>query len=306
MLLDTDRTQVRYRDRRTGQILTEQIPAEGGLRFFYENPVGRFLRSPLFGNPILSRLLGWQQDQSRSRRRIRPFVERFGIDLDEVERPLDQYPTFNTFFARRLKPGARPFFPDPDILCSPADGKALVFPALAEGIEFPVKGASVNLDSLLILAEDASPFAGGAALIVRLAPPDYHRFYIPDDGHAGVARPISGCCHSVNPIALRQIPDLFLRNRRAITWIDFTHFGPVAYVEIGAFGVASIVQTYAPGPVTRGQEKGYFRVGGSTLVLLFAPDAVRFDEDLVRDSATGLEVQVRTGERIGTTVASSP
>ena len=78
------------------------------MRFFYENPVGRLLRNPLFGNPILSRLLGWQQDQSRSHRRIRPFVERFGIDLDEVERPLDQYPTFNAFFARRLKPGARP------------------------------------------------------------------------------------------------------------------------------------------------------------------------------------------------------
>ena len=210
------------------------------------------------------------------------------------------------FFARHLKSGKRPFSPDPDIFCSPANGKALVFPELTDGTEFPVKGVSVNLESLLGSAEETSSFSsGGAALIVRLAPPEYHRFFFFDEGHAGVARPLSGCCHSVDPISLHRIPNLFHRNRCVITRIDTTHFGPVAYVEIGAFAVANIIQTYAPGPVTRGQEKGYFRFGGSTLVLLFAPDAIRFDEDLVRDSMAGLEVQVRTGEQIGTTPASS-
>ena len=295
----SDRTQVCYRDRRTGRILTEQIPAEKGLRFFYENPVGHLLRGPIFGNRALSRLLGWKQDRPGSRSRIRPFVERFGIDLDEVELPVDQYPTFNAFFTRRLKPGVRPFSADPDILCCPADGKVLVFPELGERVEFPVKGARVTPAALLGSVADSEPFAGGSALVVRLAPPDYHRFHFPDDGRAAAARLIPGHCHSVNPIALRRVPDLFGQNRRTVTRIDTAHFGPVAYVEVGAFAVASIVQTFAPGPVARGQEKGYFQFGGSTLALLFAPGAVRFDEDLARDSAAGLETQVRTGERVG-------
>ena len=295
----SDRTLVRYRNRRTGQISTEQVPAERGLRFFYESPVGRLLRGPIFGNRVLSRLLGWRQDRPWSRAQIRPFVERFGIDLDEVELPVDQYPTFNAFFARRLKPGARPFAADPDTLCCLADGKALVFPELADGVEFPIKGASVTPASLLASGADAAPFAGGSALVVRLAPPDYHRFHFPDDGRAAAARLVPGRCHSVNPIALRRVPDLFGQNRRTVTRIDTAHFGPVAYVEVGAFAVASIVQTFAPGPVARGQEKGHFQFGGSTLALLFAPGAVRFDGDLVRDSVAGLETQVRAGERVG-------
>lgn len=206
------------------------------------------------------------------------------------------------FFTRRLNPGMRPFAAKPKLLCSPATGRALIFPELAEGTEFPVRGVAVNLASLLGSSEEAGPFSsGGAALIVRQAPPDYHRCYFPDDGHAGAAAPITGCCQSADASSRHRIADLFHRNRCAITPIDTVHFGHIAYVEIGVFAVGSIVQTYAPGPVVRGQEKGYFRCGGCTLVLLFGPDAIRFDEDLVRDSAAGLEVQVRTGEQIGTT-----
>lgn len=293
------RTEVRYRDRRSGEIRVEQIPAEAALRWFYEKPIGRLCCRLFFGNSCLSRLYGHWQNRSSSRSAILPFIERFQIDLDEVEHPPDQYPTFNAFFARRLKPEARPFDSDPTALCSPADGKILVFPTLTPKVEFPVKGAFVTPAELLASADAAQTYDGGSALIVRLAPPDYHRFHFPDAGRAGPARLISGQFHSVNPIALNQTPDLFSLNQRAVAEIDTEIFGRVAIVEIGAFAVASILQTYAPGPVQRGQEKGYFQFGGSTLVLLFEPQRVTFDPDLVRDSATGLEVQIRTGARIG-------
>jgi len=298
--LTPPRTQVHYRDRRTGEIRVEQIPAETALRFFYESRLGILFRNLFFGNGTLSCLYGWWQNRSRTHRQIRPFIERFQIDLNEIELSLDQYPTFNAFFARRLKPEARPFTSDPAALCSPADGKILVFPELTPETEFPIKGSSVSPATLLASGEEAGPFAGGAALIIRLAPPDYHRFHFFDNGVAETARLIPGKYHSVNPIAQNRVPDLFHLNRRAVTLIDTERFGRLAYVEIGAFAVASIVQTYTPGPVRRGQEKGYFQFGGSTLALLFEPGRILFDEDLVFDSEKGLETQIQTGSRIGT------
>ena len=295
----SSRTEVCYRSRRTGEILVEQVPAENGLRWLYETAAGRLFGGLIFANATLSRLYGWRQNRFRTQRKIRPFVERFRIDLDEVELPLDQYPNFNAFFSRRLQPGARPFADDPQILCSPGDGKILVFPHLTEEIPFPVKGSSTTPVSLLACEEAAQAYFGGAALIVRLAPPDYHRFHFPDDGLASAAHLVRGGCHSVNPIALARKTDIFHLNRRAVTEVKSVNFGRLACVEIGAFAVASIVQTFVPGPVRRGQEKGFFQFGGSTLVLLFSPGAVRFDDDLVRDSAAGLEVQVTAGSRVG-------
>jgi len=175
----------------------------------------------------------------------------------------------------------------------------MVYPFLAEDVQFPVKGGSVTPASLLASEETGRFYDGGSALVVRLAPPDYHRFHFFDDGRAGPAWFVQGQCNSVNPIALLSLPDLFHLNQRAVTEIESVHFGRIAYVEIGAFAVGSIVQTYTPGPVHKGEEKGYFQFGGSTLVLLFQPGSVCFDEDLVQDSLAGLEVQVRTGEGIG-------
>jgi len=296
---ETERIEVRFRDRQTGEILVEQIPAEAALRWLYQTPAGRLFLGPVFGSRVLSCLWGWWQNRSWTRGKIRPFVERFQIDLEEMELPLDRYPSFNAFFTRRLKPGTRPFVPEPEALCSPADGKALVYPCLTGDLHFPLKGSSVTPASLLDSKAASQTYEDGSALVVRLAPPDYHRFHFPDHGQAGPARFINGWFHSVNPVALTRVSDLFHLNQRAVTEIDTARFGRIAYVEIGAFAVGRIVQTFTPGPVHRGQEKGYFQIGASTLVLLFAPGTVVFDEDLVRASAAGLEAQVRTGSRVG-------
>jgi phosphatidylserine decarboxylase len=95
------------------------------------------------------------------------------------------------------------------------------------------------------------------------------------------------------------VPDLFCRNKRALTLIDTDHFGRIAYVEVGAITIGSIIQTFQPGRVERGAEKGMFRYGGSTLVLLFEKGRLQFDADLLADSADGLEVKVQAGEAIG-------
>lgn len=294
-----ERIPLHYRDRATGEIRREVVPAEAWVRWLYGTRPGRLCGRALFGLSLVSRMTGWWQSSRWSRRHIHRFAACYGIDLGELADPVDELRSFNAFFTRRLKPGLRPFAASPDALCSPADGRALVFPALKDGVNFPLKGTRVSPADLLADAPLADRYRNGAALVVRLAPADYHRFHFFDDAQAQRARLIPGRRDSVNPIALATRPELFATNKRAVTLLETERFGSVAQVEIGAFGVASIVQTYTAGPVRRGQEKGFFQFGGSTVVLLLEPGIVVFDSDLVRDSATGLEVWVRTGEKLG-------
>ncbi len=290
---------IAYRDRRSGRLLNEQIFAGDALRWFYTPGAGNVVFDRLVNTAWFCDLYGRLQDGRGSAKRIPDFISRFHIDPAEFEKPLYTYRTFNQFFARKLKPDARPFAADPEVLPAPAEGKVLVYPHLESGTKIPVKGAAIGIESLLAGAEPHDPYRGGSACIVRLAPYDYHRFHFPDAGTAGRMWDIPGRYHSVNPLALARVPDLYCRNKRTVTRVDTARFGRVAYVEVGALCVGTIIQTFQPGTVLRGQEKGYFRFGGSTIVLLFEADRVVFDDDLLADSATGLEVQVQVGTRIG-------
>lgn len=290
---------VRYRNRASGELVVEKAPGLGALRWLYTKRSGQLCLRLIARHRLFSDLYGWWQMRAFTRRDIRPFVERYGVDPSEVEHPLDHYANFNEFFTRRLKTGARPFADKAETLCAPADGKLLVYPHLTPGTQLPIKGCHTDMAALLADAADPHYYAGGAALVVRLAPYDYHRFHFPDSGAAGPTQLLAGRYHSVNPIALRHTPDIFCLNKRAISEIETHSFGRIAYIEVGALNVASIVQTYAPGPIERGDEKGYFQFGGSTVVLLFAAGQVLFDNDLLEDSRNGLEAHVRTGEIIG-------
>ncbi len=297
--LDFATTDVCYRDRQTGEIVTEINSSASTLRWFYEDSLGFKVFNYLLNNQFFCWFYGKFQDLPTSCSKISKFVIQHHLDLEEIELPLESYWSFNDFFSRRLKTGARHFNADPDVFCAPADGKVLVYPQLQAETQIPVKGSSINIESLLDSEVDAQRFRRGVALIVRLAPYDYHRFHFPDRGKASAARYIRGRYHSVNPIALAKIPNLYCYNKRSITEFSSEHFGRIAYVEVGAIAIGSIVQTYNPGPVARGQEKGYFQYGGSTLVLLFEPDAIAFDRDLVRDSANGIENHVLAGSKLG-------
>src|SRR5262249_23031056 len=150
----------------------------------------------------------------------------------------------------------------------------------------PVKGAGVPLEDLVLDRVLAARYAGGSAAVLRLAPADYHRFHFPDAGRAGPTREIPGPLDSVHPIALESGAPSFL-NKRTVSELESEGFGRLLLVEVGALCVGTIVQTYAPGPVARGAEKGYFRFGGSTVVLVAERDALSFDEDLVRTTGEG-------------------
>ncbi|MEB3329254.1 MAG: phosphatidylserine decarboxylase [Candidatus Sericytochromatia bacterium] len=294
---------VRHRDRRTGEVVEEPIFAEATLRWLYEAPLGRITFRWLLNNKLFCALYGMRMDAPWSRRLIAPFISRFAIDMAEAERPAEAYRHFNDFFTRRLRPGARRWPTEPGRLGSPGDGKLLVYPRLAADTRLPIKGTACSPAGLLASDEEAAAFAGGAALVLRLAPPDYHRFHFPDGGTVGPTRDVPGGYDSVNPIALARVPDVFCRNKRAVTYLDSDHFGRVAIVEVGAITIGAIVQTCRPGRVARGDEKGLFRYGGSTVVLLFEPGRIGFDADLVAEAEAGLEVRVQAGDGIGRSLA---
>lgn len=288
-----------YRLRADGRTVDEPLPNEGRLRWAYETAAGAALFHPFFRWPLYSRLTALRLGALRSRALIPAFVERFGLDPAEFEHPPEAYASFAAFFERRLRPEARPLEGPPGRLASPGDGKLLAYPRLDPDARLPVKGSAIPVAALLGEAGDAAAFRGGGALVLRLAPYDYHRFHFAADGAIGPAREVPGALHSVNPIALGGRPDVFLRNRRTVSFQETPRFGRIAYVEVGAFEVGRILQTHPGGPAARGEEKGFFRLGGSTLVLLFEPGRARFDADLLDATREGLETQVRAREGIG-------
>lgn len=293
------RAEIQYRNRETGKMVSEVLVVPRLQSLLENHRMCWFLFNALLNNRLYCWWAGKRQDRKASRQNIPTFAKKHGIDLNEVELPLSQYPTFNAFFARKLKPRARPFSDDPDVFCAPADGKVLVYPQLDERTRLPVKGAHVDIASLLTAESLAQPYHGGSALVVRLAPGDYHRFHFPESGTASSAREIFGRYYLVNTIALSIKPDLFAHNKRTLTFLDTAHFGRIAYMEVAGWTVGRIAQTYTPGQVQRGQEKGYFLYGGSTVVLLFQPDVILFDDDLIHNTEADIEVQVRAGTRIG-------
>ena len=298
---------IEYWHRQKQVVETERIYGEGWLRFTYENPVGRLALHLLVRRAVFTWYLGWRMNQKLSATKVLPFIIDFDLDADEFAKSALAYNTFNEFFVRTLKPGARPVTPGANVTVLPADGRHLVFPDVDRADGFYVKGAKFTVAELLGEAhlpaaqqQLASRFAGGAMLISRLAPPDYHRFHFPVDGTAGEPRLIPGWFYSVHPVALRHNLRYLVGNRRMVTLVESPAFGPVAMVEIGATCVGRIRQSFVPGRrVAKGDEKGWFAFGGSCVVTLFGCGRIKFDDDLVKQSAQQRETYAKMGERVG-------
>ena len=283
---------IEYIDRATGKKVAESVMGDKALRFAYETLLGRTLWSVLFGSKFVSAIMGRRYDSPRSRTDIPKLASIPGCNAEEAEKPIAEYDSFNDFFTRRLKPGARPIG---DGVVSPADGRLMLYLAADADSPFPLKGATRSLRAVF---DDDAPAGRYDIAVVRLAPVDYHRFHFPCD--CRTPEPpcvLLGKYHSVNPIALLRYPNVYADNERQIVACD-ADFGRFWLVDVGAFGVGTIVQTYSGDVHAKGDEKGYFKFGGSTVILVTRAGALTFDADLVRNSAAGLETRVRCCERI--------
>jgi phosphatidylserine decarboxylase len=292
---------ITYWNRRAKQLEQELVYGEGALRWMYETQPGRALGEGLLSRSWVSGLYGSLQDTRWSARKIAPFVEKFAIPMEEYEDR--RFESFNAFFIRRFKPGARPFTTKPRELAAFAEARYFAMEQLDPAQRFPVKGIALSASELLGDAKLAAPFERGPAFIARLCPVDYHRFHFPDGGRIAAHAHRAGPLHSVNPLALQFKPDILITNERQVSILDTDNFGKLAYVEVGATMVGKIVQTHPEtAPFQRGGEKGYFLFGGSTVVVLGEAGAWKPDDDLLEHSLQGHETLVRLGERIGSRV----
>jgi phosphatidylserine decarboxylase len=285
-------------NRYTRKLEIEPICGEWFVRLAYGNFLGRLLQRLIFSRPLLSRIAGWYANRTRSAKRIQPFINRYGIPVEESQLDVSQFATFNEFFFRTLKPEARPIAKDRDNLIAPADGRYFYIPVLNQWTQIAVKGRRISLKKLIANVELAKKFEGGSALIVRLCPLDYHRFHFPCDSVPGKAQLIRGKLLSVHPLALRHC-NVFPTNKRMLTRMVTSH-GEVLMMEIGATFVGSICQTYTPHRYAKkGSEKGFFSFGGSTIILIFESNSLRVSCDIREMSQKNLETYVRMGDRIG-------
>lgn len=239
------------------------------------------------------------------------FMRRFHISLAEaeLERP-DAFTSFNDFFTRALKPGARPLDPDPQVLLSPVDGAVSQLGPIDGERIFQAKGHHYSVAELLGDAGLARPFLGGSFCTIYLAPNNYHRIHMPLAGRLREWVYVPGRLFSVNPSTARAMPRLFARNERVAAIFD-TQIGPFAMVLVGAFFVGSIETVWAgritpphrrstlaryqpvhPPMLDRGAEMGRFNMG-STVILLAAPGALSWNPVL------GPESPLRMGQPLG-------
>jgi len=301
------RQELVYYDRYAGELREERIYGEKLLRWTYETRSGGATLETAVKRAWFSSLYGRWADSARSAREVPRFIERFGVDVGEFLDPPDSFGCFNEFFYRRLKPEARPVAPGEDVASFPADGRHLVIENLDRAQTIYAKGQRLELADFLGDTALAARFAGGSAVLSRLCPTDYHRFHFPAAGIPAAPRRIGGPLYSVSPLALARRFDYLWRNKRQVTEVRGDTGPDYLFAEVGATNVGGIVDTFEPGrPVAKGEEKGYFRFGGSMVVMLFPPGAFEPDEDLRERSREGVELYARCGDRMGTLRCTSP
>ncbi|MBS0656135.1 MAG: phosphatidylserine decarboxylase [Verrucomicrobia bacterium] len=289
-----------YIERQTGNVEKEEILGEGAIRFLYgstllSRTIGRLVLNGFAKWPPCSAIYGWLQKRARSKRKIIPFINHFQVDASEFEQSPEQFSSFNDFFIRKLKSECRPISHSPAVI--PADGRYTFFTDLSSSTPFSVKNRTFCLKTILRDSTLATRYEGGSLVIARLCPTDCHRFYFPIDCVPGTTEEINGKLFSVNPIATKDNPWIWGANRRYLTILSSEHFGKVAFLEVGATNVGTVIQTYTPGKTYhKGEEKGYFSFGGSALLLFFERGKIEFSDDLLEASKRRLEIRCLIGQ----------
>jgi len=290
--------EIKFYNRYTAQMETEQVYGEAFLKWTYGNPLGKLALHSMVKRPAFSRWYGKRMDQPDSKSRVTPFIDDYELDTSEFADSPSSYSTFNEFFYRKLKAEARPIA-NTDIVF-PADGRHLGFDNIDKIDGFFVKGQTFNLDQLLANPDLSKRYRGGGLILSRLCPVDYHRFHFPVSGTPGPTRLINGPLFSVSPIALGRNLAYLWQNKRTITEIQTESLGTVLMMEIGATCVGTIEQTYQPDvAMLKGAEKGYFAFGGSSTITIFEPGKVELAEDLLRNSAQQIETYALMGDKMG-------
>ena len=288
---------IEFWNRRRQTQETESVYGSAGVSLLYGNPLGFALTNALLVRKSVSQLYGAFQGSRLSIRKISSFVEKFGVNMGDFEP--GPYQSFNDFFVRRFRAGKRVFPADLHTMGAFAEARYLAFAGLQPDSILPIKGLKLDASDVLGNTPGKERFAGGPCLLARLCPVDYHRFHFPDAGRIVHWHNETGKLHSVNPLALARKPDLFLANERQVSLLQTDQFGLLAYVEVGALMVGRIVHSHPlERAFRRGDEKGYFLFGASTVIVYGEKGTWTPEPDLLKHTAEGREVLVELGQPV--------
>lgn len=258
--------------------------------FLYNTFIGRLILKPLVLPPV-TKLSGLLLSTRLSSLYVNRFIESNNIDMSDYENR--RYCSFNDFFTRKILPGKRPVDSEPSSLISPCDSALTVYDINDESVFF-IKNSVYTVSELTEF--DGEKYRGGKCLVFRLAVHNYHRYCFFDSGTAENPKKIKGVFHTVMPIS--ESYKVFSRNSREVTLLHTDNFGNACQTEVGALMVGKISNN----PVrkfSRGDEKGMFEFGGSTIVLLLEKDRAVIREDILNNSENNIETPVKYGEKIG-------
>lgn len=282
-------------NRTTKELYDDVQFAGGGLDFLYNTIIGRLVLKIAIC-PALSKLYGCYMKTSFSKRHIKGFIEKNHIDMSRFEDR--EFNSFNDFFIR--KPRSLQIDMDDKRFVSPADSKLFVY-KIKDNLSIPVKKGVYTIDELIgrDMPQDMKEYyKDGNCMVFRLAVDDYHRYHFVDDGTIDNVEAIKGCLHTISSYS--DDYKVFARNCRVCNYLITKNFGKIIVIEVGAMFVGKIVNN----PVTeftKGQEKGWFEPGGSTIVILTGKNVV-IDDEIIENSLKGIETKLYCGEGIGSAI----
>ena len=285
-----------YRDRQ-GNSFENSTKQDKTLEMMYSKAPFRIALQAL-ASPVVSKVAGKFMDSFWSTFMIDSFVKKNHIKMSDYERR--KYRSYNEFFTRKIKSEKRPICKDDSVLIAPCDGKVSAYPISLDA-KFKIKNSYYTIESMLRNKKLAREYVGGTCVILRLTVDNYHRYCYVDDAAKERNHFIEGKLYTVNPIILDHV-NIYKENSRSYCVLNTKNFGEVIQMEVGALMVGKIHNYHSVAMVKRGQEKGKFEFGGSTVVLLLKRDAVSIDEDILRNTLDGYETIVRMGEQIGTSL----
>lgn len=262
------------------------------LNVLYNNAFGRFLLKFII-NPTISKIGGFYHDSFISKLKIKKFIKKNNIDITEFEKK--DYKNFNEFFTRTIIENKRPLSSNKKDFISPADSKLLVYNITAD-LKLTIKGSTYTLNELINNEEDLSEYKNGLCLVFRLAVDDYHHYCYPDTGKLIKKNFIKGKLHTVRSVS--QNYKIYKVNQREYSILKTDNFNEMIYIEVGALMVGKIINLDKK-TFSKGEEKGYFKLGGSTIVILLKDNVVKIDNDILENSKNDIETKVKYREKIG-------
>jgi len=273
--------EIQYKDRSAANFLYNSLPGRILLKLLVKTTVSRFV--------------GVLMESPASKRFITRFIKQNNIDMDEYENV--KYKSFNDFFIRKIKDGNRPFSDNINDIIAPCDGKLSVYPITQDG-KFIIKNSIFTIESLLMDKNLADEFKDGVCLVFRLTPDDYHRYVYIDDGEILSSKKIKGVLHTVRPIAFERYK-VFKQNAREYTLLQTKNFGKIIQMEVGALFVGRISNHIKGQTFKRGDEKGLFEFGGSTVILMFKNNTIELDKFIYENTMNKKETIIKMGNKIG-------